>query len=731
MNPLRVAAATLNQTPLDWERNKAHIVEAVEQAREARADILCLPELCITGYGCEDAFLSGHLLETAQQVLLEIVPHTRSLVVCLGLPVLVEGGRFNAACLIADGRILGLVGKQHLANDGIHYEPRWFRPWPAGRTTEIPIGAEPYPCGDLLFEVGGVRIGFEICEDAWVADRPGCRLAQCDVDLILGPSASHFAFRKHDVRRQLVLDGSRRFACGYAFANLLGNEAGRAIYDGQTLIAECGRLLAAGERLSLADVRLITATLDVEKIRTQRTAARQDEATDSAATSGGAADRDDQVRNHTAGADLATTVASPDTTTPLPTRIVGDFAFPDAGESSGRLARSGDVSSAAEAPTAPAWESSATFKEEEFTRAVALGLFDYLRKSRSHGFVVSLSGGADSSAVATLVAVMVHLAAGELGVEATRDKLSHIENLLARPTSPDRVTDPQVELEQTTRRMVGRLLTCVYQSTRNSSETTRRASRQLSAALGARFIELDVDELVQGYVARVAEAIGHDLQWERDDLALQNIQARARAPGVWLLANLRGALLLSTSNRSEAAVGYATMDGDTSGGLAPIAGIDKAFLLRWLQWMEKIGPVGIGPLPALSAVNALPPTAELRPPSARQTDEDDLMPYQVLDAIERAAIRDKLPPLAVWRTVLPEFSQYDPATLGGWVERFFRLWCRNQWKRERYAPSFHLDDENLDPKTWCRFPILSGGFERELAELRKEIASLTEHAATP
>jgi NAD+ synthase (glutamine-hydrolysing) len=56
------------------------------------------------------------------------------------------------------------------------------------------------------------------------------------------------------------------------------------------------------------------------------------------------------------------------------------------------------------------------------------------------------------------------------------------------------------------------------------------------------------------------------------------------------------------------------------------------------------------------------------------------------------------------------------------VERFFRLFSRNQWKRERYAPSFHVDDENLDPKTWCRFPILSGGFERELEELRRTVA---------
>jgi NAD+ synthase (glutamine-hydrolysing) len=94
------------------------------------------------------------------------------------------------------------------------------------------------------------------------------------------------------------------------------------------------------------------------------------------------------------------------------------------------------------------------------------------------------------------------------------------------------------------------------------------------------------------------------------------------------------------------------------------------------------------------------------------------MPYDLLDAIERAAIRDKRSPVEVFQLMRVQFTQYSTSRLGVWVARFFRLWCRNQWKRERYAPSFHLDDENLDPKTWCRFPILSGGFERELAELR-------------
>ncbi len=207
------------------------------------------------------------------------------------------------------------------------------------------------------------------------------------------------------------------------------------------------------------------------------------------------------------------------------------------------------------------------------------------------------------------------------------------------------------------------------------------------------------------------------MTWEKHDVALQNIQARARAPGVWMLANLAGALLLSTSNRSEVAVGYATMDGDTCGGLSPIAGIDKHFLRHWLRWVETVGPQGLGPSPSLSFVNAQQPTAELRPSVHKQTDEADLMPYDLLDAIEKAAIGDKLMPKEVFQVMRRHYPQYEAPQMKIWIARFFRYWSRNQWKRERYAPSFHLDDRNLDPRSWCRFPILSGGFARELREL--------------
>ncbi len=655
---VKVAGAALNQTPLDWDGNRRRILEAVGEARESGVGLLCLPELCITGYGCEDAFHSAATLRMAARVLGEIAPETKGLAVAVGLPLNYRNGVFNAMALVADGAVAGFACKRYLAGEGIHYEPRWFRPWPAGTRGEIEWGGARLPIGDWLFDLGGVRVGFEICEDAWVAERPGVAMARQGVDVILHPSASHFAFGKREVRRRYILDGSRAFGASFVLANLLGNEAGRAIYDGGVDIASGGQLVASGPRFSYREVALTSAVIDLDVTRMGQ-----------AKAAGFRAD---------VGAEGVVRVP---------------FEFAGVGPEGGDGGR----------PVA-AWEGSPNIKEEEFARAVGLGLFDYLRKSRSNGFVVSISGGADSAAVSALCALMAEMGVAELGLGGFCARLSHI---------------PGLGEAEDARGVVGRLLVCVYQATRNSSRVTRDAAASVARGVGAEFLDFDVEGLVRSYVDMVGGAMGRPLDWGKDDLALQNIQARARAPGVWLLANVRGALLLSTSNRSEAAVGYATMDGDTCGGLSPIAGIDKAFLREWLKWMEREGPSGARPFPELRPVNEQEPTAELRPPDQKQTDEADLMPYLVLDAIERAAIRDKQAPADVWRLMRRRFPDYAASELARWVERFFRLWCRNQWKRERYAPCFHVDDENLDPKTWCRFPILSGGFERELAELRK------------
>jgi len=668
MKLIRAAAAVLNQTPLDWLGNVANIRRAIQLARERGAGLLCLPEMCLTGYGCEDAYHAANTHQRAWSALQTLLPETRGMVVSFGLPILHRNGLFNCAALVVDGQLAGLVAKQFLAGDGIHYEPRWFKAWPAGVRDEwLTPGGEKVPLGDLLFAIGGVRIGFEICEDAWVANRPGAALALHGVDVILNPSASHFAFGKLEVRKRFVLEGSRAFGVSYVYANLLGNEAGRAIYDGGALIASGGRLLAAGPRFSFQDCQLTEAVLDVDATRMR------------------------QAR---------TASFKPDLTHPQTNVVTLPFEWPAVHE---------PVQAAAtENPALADWETSLQLKEEEFTRAETLALFDYLRKSRSQGFVVSLSGGADSAAVTCLVALALEMAWAELGAEGVREKLAHLQLLPTDFTLPN---------------LTRALLTTAYQATENSGPVTRTAARSVAEATGATHLELDVTVLHHGYLRTIEAALGRPLVWQTDDLALQNIQARVRSPGIWLLANVRNALLLSTSNRSEAAVGYATMDGDTSGGLSPIAGIDKAFLRQWLRWLEAHGPAGLHAIPTLVAVNQQAPTAELRPSDRHQTDEDDLMPYEVLDAIERAAIRDKQAPVEVFELMCRQFPQLAVAQLGIWVERFFKLWCRNQWKRERYAPSFHLDDENLDPKTWCRFPILSGGFEVELAELRQHVAA--------
>ncbi|MCE9603971.1 MAG: NAD+ synthetase, partial [Planctomycetia bacterium] len=503
MKLIRVAAGVLNQTPLDWDGNKARILAAIEAARASGASILCLPELCITGYGCEDAFHSPALQDTALEVLQEILPATRGLVVSLGLPLLYQQGLFDTVCLACDGRIVGFTAKQFLAGDGLHYEPRWFKAWPKGHRSTIDLAGHDYPIGDVFFDCGGIKIGFEICEDAWVADRPGSDLALRGVDIILNPSASHFSFGKYQVRERFVLEGSRAFNVSYVYANLLGNEAGRAIYDGDAIIASGGELLATGPRFTFDDARVTTALIDIDETRMKQS-------------------RTGSFRPDLHGHDSC---------------IETPFAFPH-------------LMPEPVVVHEPRWESGLHVKEEEFARAVSLALFDYLRKSRSQGFVVSLSGGADSAAVACLVAIAVERGVQELGLQRFLAKLGYCARIQTCTTSAE---------------ILERLLACVYQATENSGEVTLNAARAVAAAVHAEFMVLDIGGLHRGYLELITKAIGRPLDWKTDDLALQNIQARVRSPGVWMLANLRGALLLATSNRSEAAVGYATMDGDTAG----------------------------------------------------------------------------------------------------------------------------------------------------------------------
>jgi NAD+ synthase (glutamine-hydrolysing) len=607
---LKISGATVNQTPFDWKNNVANIITAIEAAKKEKAVILCLPELCLTGYGCEDLFLSDWLSAKAWVHLQEIISCCENITVCVGLPIRLEGITYNGVCLISNKKILGITLKQNLARDGVHYEPRWFDAWPSGLVKQVTIQGQLIEVGDLIYEINSIKFGFEICEDAWRKEkRPGYKLCERGVDLILNPSASHFAMSKSELReREPVIEGSKLFNCAYVFTNLLGNEAGRMIYDGDIIFAQNGKLLKINDRLSFQSFNLQVCEINFDQ--------------------------------------------------PELTKV---HPITDNKEAN-----------------------------EELARAASLALFDYLRKSKAKGFVLSLSGGADSSTCAVLVAEMVRRASRELGLQ----KVAAMLGILVVSTEKE---------------LINKVLTCAYQSTRNSSETTFTAAQQLAQSMGAEFKHWMIDEEVSSYEQKIEKALGRKLTWEQDDIAKQNIQARSRSPIIWMLANVKQSILLTTSNRSEGDVGYATMDGDTSGSLAPIAGLDKPFIIQWLKWAEKeLGYTG------LSYVNNLQPTAELRPADRSQTDEKDLMPYSLLVEIERLAIQEKEPPTEVFRQLL---GAYDNKLLKEHIKKFFRLWSANQWKRERFAPSFHLDDINVDPRSWCRFPILSGSFKEELEEL--------------
>lgn len=621
MASIKLAGATLNQIPFHWKNNLANIKEAIQEAQKEKVDILCLPELCITGYGCEDLFLSHWLPEKAVSLLDEIKKHCEEITVVVGLPIIYENHTYNCACIIHHQEVIGIYAKQNMATDGVHYEPRWFTPWPPDKISNIKIGENVYPFGDILVELYGAKIGFEICEDAWRENRPASKLMKKGVNIILNPSASHFAIGKSKLREALVINSSANFKCTYVYANLLGNEAGRMIYDGDILIAQNGRLIGRNKTLSFKNVNLLMVNISAN-----------------------------------VSEELAPAIAPYE---------IDEFS--------------------------------------EFNNAEALALYDYMRKSRSQGFVLSLSGGADSSTCAVLVAEMVKRGTRELGYDL----------FLTKGGFPQWIGEVQsiAGEENKNKYIVNKLLTCAYQATVNSSEDTLHSAKILAESIGAQWHVWHIDEEVKSYTTKIEHALGRPLHWETDDIALQNIQARARSPIIWMMANIKNALLLTTSNRSEGDVGYTTMDGDTSGSIAPIAAIDKYFILNWLKWAEKEFKYN-----GLAKVNQLNPSAELRPLEQTQTDEEDLMPYKVIVAIERLAIRDRQSPKAIFYA-LNEAELEPEDLLKSHIIKFFRLWARNQWKRERIAPSFHLDDFNVDPRTWCRFPILSSGFEEELEEL--------------
>ena len=272
---LTVAAGTPEIRVADCAYNAGQIIALMQEAAERGVKVLCLPELCVTGYTCGDLFLQSTLLRGAEEALSRILAETAELdvVTAVGLPVRHQGKLYNCAAVLHKGQILGLVPKTNIPNYTEFYEARWFTSGRELGDTDFCVslcGQTPEFSAGLVFRcenLPGLVIGVEICEDLWVADTPSTRLAAGGATLMLNPSASDEIVCKDSYRRSLVSCTSGRLVCGYVYADAgKGESSTDLIYGAHNLIAENGSILAQ----SRFETGLTISEIDLEKLAHER-----------------------------------------------------------------------------------------------------------------------------------------------------------------------------------------------------------------------------------------------------------------------------------------------------------------------------------------------------------------------------------------------------------------------------------------------------------------------------
>jgi len=274
--------------------------------------------------------------------------------------------------------------------------------------------------------------------------------------------------------------------------------------------------------------------------------------------------------------------------------------------------------------------------EESLYQALLLGVRDYVRKNGFNGVVLGLSGGIDS-------ALVLAIAVDALGKDRVEAVL-----MPSRYTAAMSVEDARLEAE----------------------------------TLGVNYEIISIEPAFTAFTESLREAF----EGLTPDVTEENIQARCRGVILMAISNKKGRLLLTTGNKSELAVGYATLYGDMAGGFAPLKDVSKTWVYRLARWRNRLAPV----IP--ERVIKRPPSAELAPD---QRDEDTLPPYALLDPIlERYIEEDQTPGEIVQ-------AGFDPAT----VMKVVRMVDRNEYKRRQAAPGVRVTHRAFGRDR--RYPITS------------------------
>ncbi|KAF7116328.1 hypothetical protein CNMCM5793_004494 [Aspergillus hiratsukae] len=662
-----LATCSLNQWALDFEGNAERIIESIRQAKAAGATLRVGPELEITGYGVLDGFLEGDTFLHSWEMLARIIDHPdcQDIVVDVGMPVRHRNVRYNCRVIFYNRKIILIRPKMWLANDGNYRELRHFAPWQRPREIEDYYleqivgkitGQYKVPFGDAVISTRDTCLGLETCEELFTPNGPHIPYGLAGVEIISNSSGSHHELKKLDTRVNLITQATKLSGGIYLYANQQGCDGDRLYYDGCAMIVINGDIVAQGSQFSLKDVEVVTATVDIEEVRTYRASSS---------------------RNMQA------------TRQPPFVRLDLDV----------RLSRSDDD---AEPGLVPSEAISAKYHapEEEISLGPACWLWDYLRRSGAAGFFLPLSGGIDSCATAIIVHSMCREVVKAVA-EGNQQVIKDVRRLCAEP-------EGSTWLPSTNQEVCNRIFHTSFMGTQNSSKETRERAKGLSAEIGSYHLDFNFDTVVTALTNLFTVVTNFQPRFKvhggttAENAALQNVQARLRMVLSYLFASLLptvrqrpgggGLLVLASSNVDEWYVlrGYLTKYDASSADLNPIGSISKVDLKKFIAWARDSFD-----LPILHEFLTATPTAELEPITATyvQSDEADMgVTYAELGTFGYLRKVSKLGPWSMYEKLLHVWgNEYSPREIYEKTRHFFYHYAINRHKMTVLTPSYHAE----------------------------------------
>ncbi|TID26213.1 hypothetical protein CANINC_002802 [Pichia inconspicua] len=667
---ITVSTCSLNQWALDFEGNRDRILQSILKAKSDGSMLRVGPELEITGYGCLDHFLEMDTYEQSWEMYATIISNeeTYGLILDIGMPILHKNKRYNCRLISYNGKILMIRPKLFLANDGNYREMRYFTPWVKTQYVEDYIlpriirditGQTVVSFGDMVISTNDTFIGFETCEEMFTPQSPHISLSLDGVEIITNSSGSHHELRKLNTRLSLIQEATRKCGGIYLYANQKGCDGDRLYYDGSSMIIVNGEILKQGEQFSIADVEVLTATINLNDVRAYR----------SVISHGIQSINAPKYKRINAPIDMTTRTGSPTPVTDI------------------KLYR----------------------PEEEIAFGPACWLWDYLRRCKGSGFFLPLSGGIDSCATAVIVHSMCVFVANEIQKD-NRQVIADLKTVLkedAIPTSAEAIAS--------------QIFHTAYMGTSNSSNETKKRAADLATKIGSYHVSFNIDNVISAIVSLFEITTGRKPIYkifggtDIENLALQNIQARSRMvlsylfaqmlPLVRNKANKGGLLVLGSANVDEQLRGYLTKYDCSSADLNPIGGISKNDLIKFIKWS-----VSNFNIPVLEEFITATPTAELEPITEEyvQTDESDMgFTYDELSVMGRLRKIEKCGPYTMFIKLLTIWKdRKTPEEIATKVNSFFFYYAVNRHKQTVSTPSYHAEQYSPDDNRFDLRPFL-------------------------